>query len=225
MTSKQAYKLFLTLFNQLDRNSDVEVAKPEFVMLYNRNQRAYTEESVPGHNSGVEIQDLKDTMVPEVKLTPVRVTSRFREFNLPGNFFRSISSYSVCSKGACTNVPVVNNYKDIKPQNLELLLSDPHKGPSFEYQETLVTYMGGKMQVYKSDFTINEQYVSYYRYPNDIDIEGYRTVNGTLSTDIDPELPDAVVEKIINRVVKEASGIYNNTDKFQVAQERLQSEP
>lgn len=225
MTSKQAYKLFLTDFNKLDRNSDVEVTMADFVLMFNREQRRYTEETVPAHNSGVEIQDLRNIIVPEVKLTPVRNTPRFREFTLPVNFFRTLSSYSVCAKGACTGIPVTNNYKDIRPQNLETILRDPLRGPSFEYQDTPVTYMGGKMQVYKRDFTISEQYVSYYKFPVDIDIAGYRKTDGSLSADANPELPDNLVEKIIDRVVKKASGIISNAETFQVAQERIQTEP
>jgi hypothetical protein len=225
VTSIEAYNLFLKDYNEMNRHSEVVVSKADFVLLFNRDQRRFVEETVPAHNTGHEIQDLTSIMVPYQKLSATSVRPKFVEFNLPDNFFRAINSYSVCEKGACKNVPVANSYKNIKPQDVETFLSDPNMGPSFEYQETLVTYMGNKMQVYKNDFAIKEQYVSYYKYPSDIDIAGSKKATGVLSTDVPPELPDTLVEKIVDRVVKRVSGIYNNAEGFQIAQERIQSEP
>jgi hypothetical protein len=224
VTSKELYKLFLIDYNKLDRNSEVEVSKADFVMMFNREQRAFIEETVPPHNSGQEIQDLRDIMVPYEKLKSVQIKSFYTEFTLPETFFRSINSYSICEKDSCKNIPVANSFKNIKPQDVQELLNDPRQGPSFEFQETLVTFMGKRMQVYHNDFQIKEQYVSFYKYPRNIDIAGSRKANGELSTDIDPELDVPLLEKIISRVVKTVSGIYSNAEQFQVSQEKIQRE-
>lgn len=222
MQSIEAYKRLLLKINKNDTNSDIDISKGEFVLLYKEQKDRWLQEKIGGKESTEDIQDLEEVQVKHFQLQSDILNDRYVAYILPDNFFSYISSYSFCSKENCNGV-LISHYP-FKPKNENMLLESANTEPSFEYEETVVDLSSGKLYVYKKDFEIDSTFANYYREVGEIDIEGYRRLDGTQSTNIDPDLSDVYVDEILNRCAKEIIRRYENPDGFALAEERVAKE-
>tara|TARA_R110000823_G_scaffold21133_9_gene63965 strand:- start:416 stop:1114 length:699 start_codon:yes stop_codon:yes gene_type:complete len=93
--------------------------------------------------------------------------------------------------------------------NLNQLLRDETKKPSFEWAETFATLIGNQINVYTSgEFEVSKANVIYYRQPRRIQIEGcvdpYTNVASTAS--VLSEFKDDIIEVIIDEAVSIIAG-------------------
>jgi hypothetical protein len=223
MTSIEAYKNFLLRLNKNDSNTNINISKGEFVLIYNHQKDRWFEEKLDSKNNSIDIHDLGILYEVDKELIEIEKTINSVKFKLPDNFGKFDSSYSLASKKECKDRPLVNWL--VKPKNLSVLLQDTNNKPSFEYEETICILSNDKLVVYKDNFSIDKVYLSYYKLPKKIDIEGYIKIDGILSTTIDPDdLDDNSIHEIINRCVIEVIRSYENPQGFQLAQERIKTE-
>lgn len=223
MTGLEAYKKFLLRINKNDTNANISVSKAEFVLLYNEQKRVWLEEKISKKGDSLDIHDLERLFVPNYKLLPTYSTNTLVEFGLPQNFYKYSSSYVVSDKGKCKDRPMVVWL--IKPRNRQSLFTNENFSPSFEYEETFGLISNGNLVVYKTDFIPKEAFIDYYREPKNIDIAGYTTLDGTLSTTIDPDdIDDKSVEEILNRCAIEVLRNYENIESTQLAKDRINNE-
>jgi hypothetical protein len=218
MTSIEAYKGFELKLNKLDSADNIDISPGEFVLIFNEQQvkwykARYGKSSI---YSTSEVQALTNIDQP---LNPTNITDRYNEYDLPSDYMDYIRSYCFCSKDNCKD-RFVRTYQT-HLTDIEFYLRDEHNKPSFEYQETPITVSKDKIQVYKTDFTIGSVFLTYYRYPLSIDILGYTRIDQTPSTTINPELPDEMVNEIIDLCVLEVQRSTENGDGFQLANNRL----
>lgn len=107
--------------------------------------------------------------------------------------------------------------KDPKPMvvylaeeaNIDLLLRDKNKKPSFEWGETFVTQEGGKIKVYTNgEFDISSIKLTYYKQPLRIRVTGIMDIytNTIPATDTPSEFKDDLVELFIDEAVKIIAG-------------------
>ena len=141
-------------------------------------------------------------------------------FELPTNFLKRVGSYTIASKGDCKNESLVNWY--YKPKDINVLLQNENYNPSFEYRETMAMINKDVVSIYKSDFSIDALYFTYYREPIDLDIEGYKHIDGTDSVDQPIDLTMFLIEYIIDRVVTEATRNYESPEQYALAAQRQQ---
>jgi hypothetical protein len=217
----EIYKKFLLKVNKNDTNGNVKVPKSQFVLIFNEQKRKFLEEFLKKEESSDYIEDFEELLVPDEVLEKISDYTLKTDFKLPSDFLKRTSSYAVASKGDCKN-RVLYTWPT-KPKDINVLLQNSNQNPSFEYQETLVVLNSGKASVYKTDFTIDEFYLTYYREPKDLDIEGYTHIDGTPSTNIDIGLSDILTELIIDRAVTETLRNYESTEQLQIALQREQS--
>lgn len=141
---------------------------------------------------------------------------------LPKDYLRYIRTYCSAKSDKCDN-------KDLKiylqeESNLNTLLDNDFINPSFDWSETIGTIVENKLKVFtQNKFKINKVYLTYLRKPRKIDIVGYIKQDGTLSTTIDPELPDDIVEMSIDEACRILSGDMQNQFSNQIAQQNLQN--
>ena len=222
MLATEAYKRFLLKINKNDTNANIDVSKGEFVLLYNEQKDVWLKQQINDKESREDIQDISELSKKHVKLAKVEDSTEYTVFSLPDNFFNYNSSYSYCSSGDCSNV-LIRHYP-IKPKNENIILDDDNNEPSFDYEETLVDLSEFKLYVYKKDFVVGDTYLNYFREVGKIDIEGYRKIDGSPSTTIDPDLSDVYVNEILNRCAREIIIRYENPDGIQLANLRIQTE-
>jgi len=101
--------------------------------------------------------------------------------------------------------------------NLNQLLRDDAKKPSFEWAETFATLKGNKVNVYTNNaFHIQRADLVYYRQPIKIQIQGcvdpYTNVAST--TEVLCEFKDDIIELIIDEAVSILAGDIESTNQF-----------
>lgn len=104
--------------------------------------------------------------------------------------------------------------------NVDLLLRDVNKKPSFDWAETFATFMDNKMQIYTNgEFTIESVNFTYYRQPRKIQIAGcvdpYTQVASTV--DVECEFKDDLIELLIDEAVKIIAGDIESTIQMERA--------
>ena len=70
-------------------------------------------------------------------------------------------------------------------------------------------------------FTVEKVYVTYLRYPLDIDVEGYVKFDGTNSLNQNSELPEYAKADIVDLAVKFAAQSTDNQAQAVFAEDRL----
>lgn len=219
MKSNEAYKLYEIKINKNDTNRNIKVNEAIFVKIYNEQAKIWLENEIKENESNYRKNDIAELLELDVPLVKNKINKDSISFALPTNYFDYASSYSVAVKGKCKDRILVN--WDFKIKDRNSIITNNNLSPSFEYEETLINISKGNLIVFKSDFDISEQYLTYYSIPREIDIEGYIKEDGSYSTNVDPNLGDNYVNKIINLSVLETIRIFENPDGFQLAKDRV----
>ena len=223
MTALEAYKYFLLKLNRNDSNVNISVSKAEFVLLYNEQRYIWLKFKLKEKTPDIDIHNLSSLLVKDLKLQKNKDDDNSSLFKLPEDFTQFDSSYSIASKNKCKGRKLTNWL--IKPKNISVLLLDSNMEPSFEYEETLCIISADNLVVYKKDFNIDEVYLSYYRVPRAIDIEGYTKLDGSSSSTINPDdITDDLATQIINHCVMEVSRNYENQLGAQFSKDRIINE-
>lgn len=224
MQAIEIYKRILLKVNLNDTSGNVRVPKSTAVIVFNQQAKKWLSDKIDKLNGTDKINELQEFLIPDVLLQKAKVLEDSVDFYLPTDFFDYSRSYSIASKGSCKNRKLTNwRYKN---KNLDLFLPDENNKPSFAYEETIVKLVNGKLKVYKDGFSIDKQYLDYYKQPKAIDIEGYVNYDGSPSSNIDPDFSDQFVDEIVERVAVEilsnqqnAEGLQNIRLKSSVPQE------
>ena len=221
MTSQEAYINFLNLANKLNSNDDVNIDIGRFVLLYNKNAKIWLDKKIRKGKSTQAIDEVQQLVKENIPLTISSVESEYVNFNLPADWFEHIGGYALCTQNACEGRVI--NANQVKNDNKRLILFDENWRPDFDFEWLPITIAGDKLQVYYRDFTVQSFNLDYFRYPKDIDIEGYiKADNVTPSLTVNPELDDIYVNEIIDLVVADVSRIYQNVEKMQLDLNRIQ---
>lgn len=101
--------------------------------------------------------------------------------------------------------------------NLNQLLRDVSKKPSFEWAETFATLINNRVHVYtNNEFDIDAAELTYYRQPRPIQIEGcvdpYTNIEST--TEIESEFKDDIIELIIDEAVSVLAGDIESGNQY-----------
>lgn len=220
MSPIEAYKLLLSKVNKNDTNTNVKVPKSIFILLFNEQKRKWLDKYIKDLESSDGIEDVEEILVLDQKLEFITDSSFKTDFKQPEDFMKRVSGFVEASKDDCKNIALVGWF--VKPKDLNVLLQNQHHKPSFEYQETLGIINNGKVSFYKDNFTINNAYLTYYREPKDLDIQGYKKLDGSLSINQETGLSKINMEKIIDAVALEVVRNYESPEQFQLALQRKQ---
>lgn len=107
-----------------------------------------------------------------------------------------------------------------KEDNVDELLRDELKKPSFDWGETFATLEGNKVLVYTNDeFEFSEAILSYYRQPLRIEIQGCVDpyTQQLSAADIECEFKDDIVELFIDEAAKILAGDIESMNQQQIA--------
>lgn len=222
MTSQQAYLSLLEKVNRLDTNQNVHVPKGKFVQVYNEQQRRWFSSTQHSDETSDSADLLSKFLVsPEHGQLPIENKNRDNVVcALPEDFLKAASCYVIADSGSCKDRPIIA--WNTKPKNLPLLLKNSNTKPSFDYEETLLSIQDNKVRVYFDDFKIKKVFFSYYRFPADIDLEGYIRVDGKESKTINPEPDDPLVDSILDWCAIEIMRSSQNAEGLNFSTTRLQ---
>jgi hypothetical protein len=135
--------------------------------------------------------------------------------NLPENYMQW-KRVDVYAKKDCCDKRRMTVYL-AEEENLNQLLRDKQKQPSFEWAETFATLIGNTTHIYtNSEFSIESANLIYYRQPRRIQITGCTNpYDNTVSTqNVECEFKDDIVELIIDEAVSIIAGDIESGNQF-----------
>lgn len=218
MTIEQAYITFLQEVNRNSTEDNIDVDKGRFINSFNKIQGKYVEWVLEKRNED-ELRNVQNLLVLDESLANGTLNENHKDFPLPTNYFEHSSLQVFASKSKCKDIKLFSF--EVKNDNVDEYLADCFNEPSFEYRETFYTLSSNKVSIYFSNFDITKVKLAYYRYPVQVDIEGYINTEDVQSTNIDPEFSDRIVNRILTAMSMDFSGINEEYNKFKVDKERL----
>jgi len=133
-----------------------------------------------------------------------------------------IDSYITADKGSCKDKIIYVNRGLAKHADVLTLLVNSSYKPSFEYEETFCTVSNYGLQVYTDGtFTPTKAYISYIRYPQEMDYPGYIHFDGTPSSKVNSELHHYLEDELLNLTIQELAMDTENVPAVQFTQERI----
>lgn len=179
------------------------------------------------YKSGIEsttkrIDNLSTLLNPTpLELTLTKADNYYISQSFPTNYMRYVSSYSTGKNNKCSSKRIL--HFPYEEGNIELINRNSNQNASFEWGEAPITIADNKLKIHSNNqFEITKAYLTYLKYPANVDIQGYIKQDGTPSTTIDPELPDDVVEMCIDEAVRILQGDIQNPLGIQVAMQNIQ---
>lgn len=203
-------------------NGGIKLDKARFVQLFNEEQNRLVLYLLDKRNED-DIRYLQKLVVYSKDISKNRsIDNQISDlFSLPSDYFDFINVSGVFSRGECSASDF--NLWEAKNENVNELLADEFNKPSYDYRDAFYTIGEEGVRVYKSDFNVDKLFLSYYRYPNPVDISGYIKSDNSSSTDIDPELDDKLVDIILNMVEKQFALNESEYNRYQIDSDNVRS--
>lgn len=222
MTIQEAYLRSLQKNEQNLANGGIKLDPGRFVLLFNEAQDRLIRYYL-NRKDDETIRSIQTLLVYWKSLNEVSHIDdpESTSFGLPDDYlwFSNIKgafSYKGCEVGDFV-------MWEAKNENVHELLGDDNNKPSFDYRETFYTIGDGKVVVYEDGFRTDEVRMTYYRNPVRVDLAGYINAAGERSTDIDPELPDPLVEEILDMVAKQFNLNENELQRYRFDKDNVAS--
>ncbi len=170
-------------------------------------------------------QDLENLVVPfnqkvlKPELEDENLNKWSATIDFPDYMFY-VDSYVLADKGLCKSRKIRVNNDLTKHGDVQRFLADYNYVPSFEWKETFSTLSNGNLEIYTDGtFTPTGIYMSYLRYPKEIDSEGYERLDGKQSTNSDSDLNYYLKDELLNLAVIELAKITENIPAVQLTQD------
>jgi len=134
-------------------------------------------------------------------------------------FMFYIDSYILADKGECKDRVITCNPDLVKHADIQLLLKNTNFCPSFEYQETIVDISSDELHVYTDGtFSPKKLFLTYVRYPKQIDKEGYVHFDGSDSINQDCELETYLEDELLDITVASLAMYTENNNAVQASE-------
>jgi len=223
---------FKLILNKVNRQDNVDVPIEDILVYLNRAQISWIKTKINPNNvykAGYDsirkrIDDLQKLKVDNVAIPPVKTNDLLYlgyDCSLDNikDYMFYLSSYAVAKKNKCEKTLTIDL---IRHGDLATRYLDANFSPSFEWRNTLATLGDDKLTVYTGeDFQVKQVYLTYLRYPKQIDMQGYTRLDGNLSADQDCELPEYAKDDLIDLAVKFAAQSADNQSQAVYAEDRL----
>jgi len=224
--------------NKLSTNEHQQIPLEDKILALNEAQIKLIKQKVDGQStvSGLGLdafkkryEDLQRLVVNYKDLSLVLKNTTLNQWSanlslLTPKYMFYVDSYVIASKGLCIDRQIWINKDLSKHGDISLLLNNDHYKPSFEYQETFNSLSSSEMSIYTDGtFTPSKLWVSYMRYPVEIDKVGYIKFDGTPSTTVNCELELYLEDELLDLTVQNLAMYIENQSAVQMAAYRIQT--
>jgi hypothetical protein len=221
MTIEQAYIQFINLVDRNATNNNISVDKIRFVLMFNDIQNRYVEWLLEKRNEDA-VRYIAPLLQTNVQISKVSTYPTYDTFQIPKDYFDFANLSVTATKGSCKRQRLYTF--EVKSEDVEELMADVDNRPSFEFRETFYYTGDKKINVFKTDFSLDEAFLTYYRYPRQVSMEGTINLDNTNSQNINPEWDDKVTGRILLAMAKEHSAINADGASYQLDKDRVFSE-
>jgi len=226
--------------NKLSTNEHQQIQLEDKILALNEAQIKLIKQKVDGQstNSGLGMDAFKkryedlQSLVVTYNNQPLDLSLKNEELNqwatgfhqLVPKYMFYIDSYILANKGRCKDRKIWINRDMAKHSDLQFILNNEHYRPSFEYQETFNFLSSDEISIFTDGtFTPTQIYISYMRYPQYIDKEGYIRLDGQPSVNQDCELETYLEDELLDLTVQNLAMYTENQSAVQNAAYRIQT--
>lgn len=191
---------------------------------FNKAQLEWVRRRLHGLNALRESSEQSVTVVDDLQILLNEVELKGNEFSLyfetnpiPANYLHFVR-ISAKAKADCCPARTFSSIYQAEEANVDILLGDSFKSPSFEWAETFCTILGDKVRIYTNGkFNVVDPRLVYYRKPKDIQIQGCIniTTGQTFTTNVECELKDDICEILVDEAAAILAGDIESLNQYQ----------
>jgi len=201
--------------NKLSSNDYDNIESWQIIEAFNKAQVDWCRRNLHGTNTRQEgdeqstrrIDDLQKLLV-SISLGMDNRQTYYESNNFPADYLQW-KRLSAKAKNSCCKDPKTMVIYLGEQANVDQLLRDKNKQPSYEWGETFATISGNAIQIYTNNtFELTEATLWYYRQPIHIEIAGVVDpyTGLTSAVDVNSEFKDDLVEVFIDECAKIIAG-------------------
>jgi len=226
--------------NKLSTNDHQVVNLEDKILALNEAQIKLIKQKVDGWstNSGYGMDAFKkryedlQSLVETYNHQPLTLALKNAELNqwfanihlLEPKYMFYVDSYVLADKGRCRDRKIWINRDLAKHGDIQFILNNTHYRPSFEYQETFNFLSSDEISIFTDGtFTPKNINISYMRYPQYINKEGYIMLDGLPSFDQDCELELYLEDELLDLTVQNLAMYTENQSAVQSSIYRIQT--
>lgn len=204
----------------------------QMVEAFNKGQVNWCRRNLHGLNIMQQGDEQSKSKIDDLQIlvTPIPITTEvFDSYELseklPDDYFEWKRLSGDAVDDCCDNSHRLKIYL-AEEANVDLLLDDKNKQPSFDWGETFCTLMNNNIKVFTNgEFTVKNLELIYYRQPRRIEMVGcidpYRQIQSTVN--IECEFKDDMIELFIDEAVKILGGDIESFNQQQTASGQVES--
>ena len=207
--------------NKLDSQDYDNIECWQIVEAFNKAQVEWARRQLHGINVVKEGDEESTRRIDDLQVLlntqPLSVTDQqvLYSGNVPDNYLQWKRVDTYAQKDCCDKRRMVVYLAE--EANVNQLLRDVAKRPSFEWGETFATLKNNLINIYtNNDFEVESAQLTYYRQPVKIQIQGcvdpYTGVQST--TNVQCEFKDDIIEVIIDEAVSILAGDIESGNQF-----------
>lgn len=207
--------------NKLDSQDYDNIECWQIVEAFNKGQVEWTRRQLHGINLVKEGDEQstrrKDDLQVLLDTYPLSTTNKeyYYKGSLPADYMQWKRVDVFANKGCCDKRRMKVYLAE--EGNLNVLLSDKAKQPSFEWSETFATLKGNAVNIYTNgEFEIQKADIIYYRQPRKIQILGcvdpYTGIQTTV--EVECEFKDDIIELIIDEAAAILAGDIESGNQY-----------
>lgn len=141
----------------------------------------------------------------------------FNLSNLDYDYYRYIRAFAR-AKNCDSDISV----SIVEHDDLNSLLRNYNTKPSLQWRRVLATLSDGNINLYTNkDFEVDSLYLTFLRKPAQVSLGGYIDLQGNTTVKTECDLPDVIHTRIVDGAVAEAKSVLENTQGFQISQQRV----
>jgi len=231
MNNQTIYLKIKQRLNKLASNDYDNIECWQVVEAFNKGMVEWCRRNLHGINQKQEgdeqskrrIDDLQKLMVTQT-ITMSNKQLYYESSVLPTNYLEW-KRVSAKSKNNCCEDPRRMVIYLAEEANVDELLRDKNKQPSFEWAETFVTLIDNKFRIYTDNkFEVQDVVLTYYRQPVRIQIlncvDPYTQLAST--QEVECEFKDDLVELFVDEAVKILAGDIESMNQYTRAQQSVE---
>ena len=216
--------------NKLSSNDYDNIQKWQIVEAFNKGTVDWCRRQLHGTNlsktgdeqSKRRIDDLQ-VLLRSVSLNVKKEDGYYGSDNWPQNYFE-YKRVSFKGKTKCCEQKRWVLWL-AEEENVDILLKDPLRQPSFKWAETFVTLANNQVKIWTNDeFEVEDVLLHYYKQPLRIELQNITNpYTGNVSTqEVESEFKDDIIEVLIEEAVKILSGDTESQASMQIANESVE---
>lgn len=231
MTTEEVHIKIKNNLNKLDSHDYDNFEAWQINSAFNIAQLSWVRRNLHGANyfregdesSKIRIDDFQ-ILLKTYSLTLQKEDKHYVAYPIPSDYLLFKRLDVKAKKGCCDNTSLIAYLSE--QSNVNLLLNDELRKPSFEWRETFCTLMGNKIQIWTNDeFDISEATLLYYSTPTNIElINTYNISTQSVSTaTVNPMFKDDIVEIIINETCKILAGNIESINQINIQSSNVET--